>query len=204
MQPNISSLTTSFHYDKSPLVLADIFAQTTSLCCWQRPKNNVVEAYFNHAAATSRLELRHVFDIESLKHNLDTLLPTGLGKEQAINDIYQLAEMLTCLFDCKEVGLRLTATKSAMCPRFHVDNIPVRMVTTYLGEGTELIPNESTNIDDIRRNKGEFVGHKTLLEAFDVALLKGSAFKEGHEGAIHRSCSVEEGQWRVLLTLDPM
>ncbi|WP_408011889.1 DUF1826 domain-containing protein [Saccharobesus litoralis] len=54
-----------------------------------------------------------------------------------------LSDMLTCLFGCNSVGLRLAPLSSAMCPSFHKDNIPVRLVNTYLGQGTEWLPLES-------------------------------------------------------------
>ena len=50
--------------------------------------------------------------------------------------------MFCCLFDLKRVGLRLTTLHHAMCPRFHVDNIPYRLVTTYGGTGTQWLPHQ--------------------------------------------------------------
>ena len=43
------------------------------------------------------------------------------------------------------------------------------------------------------------------MQAFDVGLLKGSAWEgQEHMAAIHKSCPVAENEKRVLLTLDPM
>lgn len=35
-----------------------------------------------------------------------------------------MTDMFCCLFDLKQVGLRLTALNSAMCRKFHVDRVP--------------------------------------------------------------------------------
>ena len=48
--------------------------------------------------------------------------------------------MFCYLFDLKRAGLRLTSLNNAMCPRFHVDGVPCRLVTTYQGIATEWLP----------------------------------------------------------------
>lgn len=51
-----------------------------------------------------------------------------------------MVDMFCCLFELKRAGLRLTVLDRAMCPRFHVDRVPCRLVTTYLGAATEWLP----------------------------------------------------------------
>ena len=55
-------------------------------------------------------------------------------------DILKLVEMFCCLFGLKQAGLRLIALDTAMCPSFHVDRVPCRLITTYQGIATEWIP----------------------------------------------------------------
>ncbi|MBU2979571.1 DUF1826 domain-containing protein [Alteromonas sp. C1M14] len=190
----------------SPLVFSEVFKESVSVACWQRPEHSVVSAYFNNAAPALKIGIRSVFSLSTLKENLHEQLPEGIGKSQAIDDIYLLADMLTCLFDCQEVGLRLAALNQAMCPKFHRDNIPVRLISTYMGPATEWIPNECISPDEplsksLKRIKDE---HIVQLATRDVALFKGSAWDENHQGAVHRSCALAHDQWRVLLTMDPI
>lgn len=131
--------------------------------------------------------------------------------------------MFCCLFDLGSAGLRLTALDRAMCPRFHVDKIPCRLVTTYQGIATEWLPHHHVdrsklgagsegksdeqsglfqNLEDIQR-----------LHQGEVALLKGEGW-EGNEGAglVHRSPAMPViadsvkmhavSERRLLLTLD--
>ncbi len=132
---------------------------------------------------------------------------------QLSEDIADLVDMFCCLFDLGKVGLRLTVLDKAMCPKFHVDQVPCRLVTTYRGAATEWLPHNVVNrtklghgsqgkpdeqsglfsdLDDIRQ-----------LAFGDVALLKGECW-EGNEGAglVHRSPSLSAGERRLLLTLD--
>jgi hypothetical protein len=214
MQTQLLPTEKSFQYGDSPTVFGDIFEVSTSLVCWQRPENRIVKAYFEAVSSSLKIGVRNVFSLPSLHTELASSLPDGIGKEHAIKDIYLLADMLTCLFDCKEVGLRLTAINTAMCPRLHVDNIPVRLITTYVGPGTEWLPNEHVEQSNSNLNVTKVKSNQTSLRynaqnikqlnSFDVSLIKGSAWGEDHIAAIHRSCALASEQWRVVLTLDPI
>jgi hypothetical protein len=214
MQATLKHTEQSFQFSDSATVFGEIFSKSTSVAYWQRKEHPIIKAYFHAISASLKMGIRRVFDMPSLEAELNTVLPDGLGKEHAIKDIYLLADMLTCLFDCREVGLRLTAINTAMCPRFHVDNIPVRLITTYIGSGTEWLPNENASpsqwnyaankMTDIELSSHEALGDIEQLNCFDVALLKGSAWDEDHMPAIHRSCALTTDQVRVVLTLDPI
>lgn len=205
----------SWCQDTSPIILSEIVSPEISVSVWQREQNRLISDYFESVFGYMGLGLRTVFDMDSLMTGLDDALPDGTGKSEAIEDIYLLSDMLTCLFDCQSVGLRLAPLSAAMCPNFHVDKIPVRLVNTYLGEGTEWLPIEalveepnstSTNKTPKALSKGYYdTNHIQQLSAFDVALLKGSAWPEHeHMASVHRSCALAQNEKRILLTLDPI
>ena len=142
MQLAKQSLVNSWSQADSPIVLGDIFSSTTSVAIWQRETLRTVEQYFENNFSRLGLGIRGVYSINSLRDALNDTMPSGAGKEEAIEDIYLVSDMLTCLFNCDSVGLRLAPLTSAMCPHFHIDSIPVRLVSTYLGSGTEWLPLE--------------------------------------------------------------
>ena len=208
-------LSISHHLERDPIGLSEIFAAEKSVAVWQRDSIADLSGYFELVSNSLKVGLRDVYSIENLRQHLAERLPDAAGKQQAIDDIHMLADMLTCLFDCQQVGLRLVTLTSAMCPRFHVDHIPVRLVCTYVGAGTEWVPNDTlrTLTSDASEVKlsAELVeqAQKSTeiqqLRSFDVALLKGSAWSNSiGNAAIHRSCGVNHNATRVLLTLDPM
>lgn len=209
------SPTPSWFYGDTPLALSEIVSEQISVAIWQRDKNKVISDYFSSVFGYMGLGIRTVFAMDSLKQGLQDALPDGEGKAEVIEDIYLLADMLTCLFDCENVGLRLAPLSAAMCPNFHVDKIPVRLVNTYLGDGTEWLPVEalceSPNDESFHKtpkalNKGYYkTDSLQQMNAFDVALLKGSAWPDHeHMAAVHRSCALADNEKRVLLTLDPV
>ena len=118
-------------------------------------------------------------------------------------DIEELVEMFCYLFDLNRVGLRLTALDGAMCPKFHVDRIPCRLITTYHGIATEWLPHakaDRTKLGHGSQGKpdnqsGLFKTSKAIqkLNQGEVALLKGEGWR-GNQGAglIHRSPQLRE------------
>jgi len=117
------------------------------------------------------------------------------------------------LFDPPGLGIRVAALDRAMCPRFHVDRVPVRMIATFCGPGTEWLPNDAVDRSQLgapRPAHGVRPDAPTArpitpntLRAGDVALMKGENW-EGNEGngLVHRSPSVQDGTPRLIVTVD--
>ena len=127
------------------------------------------------------------------------------GYESFIADISWLVSAYACLLGAKRIGLRLRALDKAMCPRFHVDHVPVRLITTYAGIGSQWLQEGVME----RRQLGQVQAEPARAEliqqinAGEVALLKGEKW-QGNEGAglIHRSPALAPGERRLILTLD--
>ncbi|RTR05942.1 DUF1826 domain-containing protein [Halomonas nitroreducens] len=130
--------------------------------------------------------------------------------DSLVEDIVILAEAMACLFDTQDVGLRLRRLDAPMCPRFHCDQLPVRLVTTYLGPGSEWLPEHAVHRAGLGAPHpgkpaivlADAVIHR--LETGDVALFKGGGWigNEG-KGLVHRSPTLGSDQPRLLLTIDP-
>ena len=126
----------------------------------------------------------------------------------ALSDqIAEAGEVLGELMDCERVGIRLETLNAPMCPRFHVDHVPCRMLITLSGVGTEWIPNSDVdwavfaNLDTaappVQANR-----QIQQMATGDWSLLKGGAWHDYFDGVVHRSPhGVGE---RLLLSLDPI
>lgn len=137
-------------------------------------------------------------------------LPVPKAAEPLVEDIQLLAEAMAYLFDTDTVGLRLRLLDAAMCPRFHCDNLPVRLVTTYSGPGSEWLPESAVNRAGLGApgaDKPEILADRGAIQRLqpgDIALLKGSGWVGNEEHAlVHRSPELSSGQKRLLLTIDP-
>jgi ATP-dependent Clp protease ATP-binding subunit ClpA len=91
----------------------------------------------------------------------------------------------------------------AMCPRFHVDHVPVRLITTYAGIGSQWLREGVMDRRLLSRPEAEPTERIEQIHCGEVALLKGTKWhgNEGH-GLIHRSPAVKADERRLILTLD--
>ena len=100
-----------------------------------------------------------------------------------------------------------------MCPRFHVDWVPCRLLTTYDGGGTQWLPHDLVDRRKLGPGSGGLPdecsgiiqicrGYSTIKSG-DVALLKGENWI-GNEGSglVHRSPQLFDGEKRLLFSLD--
>lgn len=192
-------------------VLAEVLRDEVNLAIWQRELSTSVSG-FASALLAKGASLGHssVLELASLEStpNLNGLvdgysdLP---GQSAFIEDISWLVSAFACLFETKRIGLRLRILEKAMCPRFHVDHVPVRLITSYAGIGSEWLEEglmaRPRLGDPIAEPKNPALIKRA--ETGHVLLAKGEKWI-GNEGAglIHRSPQPPAGERRLLLTLD--
>ena len=199
-------------FDSDLSVLSEIYQPDVNLSVWNR---EIYPALKGEAEALIASNPSFQKSLGMRADEAPTALQNFFPKQNyaALRaDIAWLIEAFSYLFDLREVGLRLAVLDKAMCPKFHVDKVPCRLITTYTGVATEWLPHDRVN----RRFLGPDVptvvgsepdicesGDSEILEIGAVALLKGEAW-EGNEGCglVHRSPSIAEGRKRLLLTID--
>ena len=195
-------------------VWTDIYQDDCNMAIWKR---ELAPELPQHIDAFLKSNCRFQTALTLSPQNALSDIQKALGSSEATallsEDIAELVKMFCYLFELDHTGLRLTALDKAMCPRFHVDRVPCRLLTTYQGEATEWLHHRS--VDRSKLGKGSegktdqqarlFRNAKEIrqLNAGDVALLKGENW-QGNEGAglVHRSPAVLAGEMRLLLTLD--
>lgn len=144
-------------------------------------------------------------DTEPNLHGLASGFSDLEGYEGFIADVSWLVSAFACLLGAKRVGLRLRVLDKAMCPRFHVDHVPVRLITTYCGIGSQWLKEGVMDRRQLGNTEAE-PQDDSLIEQIasgEVALLKGEKW-HGNEGfgLIHRSPQLASGERRLILTLD--
>jgi hypothetical protein len=198
----------------NPQVLSNIYQEDINIAIWKRelsPELATAAALFikENSVKPTRLTV-------SAEDAFDELCNTFGDSHAAVilnKDIALLVDMFCCLFDLKSIGLRLAILNTAMCPRFHVDRIPCRLITTYQGLGTQWLAHnvvDRTKLGAGNQGKsdeesGLFCGLDKMnsLNEGDVALLKGENWDDTNGfGLVHRSPLVPNGEKRLVLTLD--
>lgn len=198
---------------REPAVLTDIYAEDINIAIWQRSLSLTLSECVDHFVTNQReLQASFITTPENAGHALREILG-GAEKQELTADIVNLVQMFCDLFGLKRAGLRLAMLDRAMCPRFHVDRVPCRLITTYYGVATEWLPHAavdrvhlgapSAGKDDTETG---LFGHQSeiqQLQSGDVAVLKGELWA-GNEnaGLVHRSPAVGSGANRLLLSMD--
>jgi hypothetical protein len=196
-----------------PGVLTDIYLEQSNMVIWKRElsetlKNSVDAFIKSNPNFQASMTVTPQTVLSSLSESLGDSAQLELRENVA-----QLVEMFCYLFELKRAGLRLTVLNRAMCPKFHIDRIPCRLVTTYQGIATEWLPHQAVDRQKLGLGSNgkldsESGLYKTAndiqqLNCGEVALLKGELW-EGNEnaGLVHRSPALPAGESRLLLTLD--
>ena len=184
------------------------------MAIWKRELDNAIQKAANIIIDTNPLlEISRVVSPDDTYAEIKKALGFSENASIISKDVANLVGMFCTLFALKQVGLRLAVLDRAMCPRFHVDRVPCRLLTTYLGVATEWLPHHNADRSKLGignqgkpdEESGIMNSNKDIkyLNQGDVALLKGEAW-EGNEGAglIHRSPKLNSNSRRLLLTID--
>ncbi|MDP4489611.1 DUF1826 domain-containing protein [Pseudoalteromonas piscicida] len=195
----------SVHHQQSEhaTVLTKIYEPDTNIVIWQHALSPALKAEFGRYLETAKeLELALQIATSNITCEVSEPLKRLNFSDAMVAHIIEIVDMFSCLFELRVVGFRLKMLKTAMCPKFHVDKVPVRLVTTLVGEGSEWLRNQHVSRDG---NKLTVASEADAIQLAcgDVALLKGERW-EGNEGRglVHRSPAVVIGEKRLLLTLD--
>jgi len=116
------------------------------------------------------------------------LAEVGVACEVLKCDIIELAQSFLVQFRQQTLRLRIEIVNTRSCPKFHIDNVNMRLVTTYLGPATEY-----RFIDDA-------VIHSTSL--YDLVFLKGHKHRTHSDRALHRSPEMPTGTKRLCVVMD--
>ena len=197
--------------------LTKIYQSDVNMCIVSREMSASVEAFIAQLLAVEQdINLTQIMSIATL--DIKTLLPSYLhfeGYDDFCADVAHLIDVFSHLFELEHVGLRLSVLDKAMCPKFHVDHVPCRLISTYGGIGTQWL--EEVFVDRRKLGSGSdglsdevsglIVADLAVISTmptYAIGLFKGSKW-EGNElhGAVHRSPKLpENAPRRLLLTLD--
>ena len=189
---------------------AAIYDEDVELVSVGRPPSGALDALAEHLFASHRtVETQWeqgARDAEAplaaLARSIDADWLGALSEEIAL-----ASGMLGELVGCGRVGIRVTTLRRPMCPRFHVDHVPCRMLVTIRGPGTEWIANgdvdrgllaaRDTDAPPIRPG-----ADIRRLPTRSWSLLKGGAWDRRFGGVVHRS--PHGTHERLLLSFDPV
>ena len=185
---------------EAPEVLAAIAEDDCNLAIWQRAPF----ADFAPLVEGAPQDLRFT----CVPASLPALLADGLAQGRyggsptlraaLIADAARLAQLFCSAMNLATLELRLEVVRTDSCRKFHADYVTARLITTYVGEGTDWLD----EADAARVAGGAAPERIHRLNTFDVGLFKGKLATD--HPAIHRSPPIADtGATRLLLVMNP-
>lgn len=172
-----------------------------NLAVWQRS----AFADFSPIMGDAAHDLRFVSDLHRFPETFRrALIEGGYGGTEALRrvliaDAGLLAERFCGAMDLAMFELRLEIVRTDSCRKFHADYVSARLITTYVGAGTDWLDAD----DAARVAAGQEPRQINRLGAFDVGLFKGRLATD--RPAIHRSPPIAgTGAARLLMVLNPV
>ena len=196
-----------------PSVFERIFDDAVTVCVWNRRPDSVLANYLRESLSSGSWERRARVEVDTPRfEDLLTGFEADVGRVRWVTELTALIDLFATLTDSRTVGLRVTATDRATCPRFHSDQVGLRLLCSWLGEGTEWLAEE-----DVIREPAERPDMSTRFAAgpvrpggvvrqmrpFEVGVFKGELWPENQgRGAMHRS--PQPVGRRVFVSLDEL
>lgn len=190
-----------------PECLTEIFSDEVNLAVWERSLPNE-SINFAHNFSREAGVFERFVSIEA-GDSVEQILPAWAqalpGAKTWLADVNEMVEMFGCLFEPAAIGVRLHVLPDTMCPRFHTDRVPVRLLVTYAGRGTEWLPENQVTRGKPSGALPDQAVRNTDIRAMptgSVCLLKGESWigNEGR-GLVHRSPAPGSSP-RLVLGLD--
>lgn len=200
-------------FNKKSIVLSDIFNNENNISLWNRNLDKSISIGAKEIINDNlEFNFSKVLKYEEINEALINRLGQSQNKILLFNDISNLTELFCNMFELKKVWLRMGISTKATCPRFHVDYLKCRLLTTYYGPGTEWLPNDLIDRTKLKFNQkfskdqdGLFSSKTDIkqLATGDVALLKGELWSGNKgQGLVHRSPHYNKEYKRLYLTVD--
>jgi len=210
----IETKTPHYRYLTELLDLSLIQKDDTNITIYERKTSKELEAYLNTLLSKGFNKLNTLLNVEDFDALFDQhFKPFQIKHETGHNllkeDIKKLLLQFSKICNNPSMKIFFGIVDTDMCRRFHVDMYELRMLCTYLGQGTQWLQNDNINYDSLNNygdNEGIVLNEKDIkqLNASDVAIIKGALYPNSTVGGLaHRSPRIENlNQKRIILRVD--
>ena len=198
--------------------LAAINLPDVNIATWKRPQLHTLESKLRLVSWPSMLGISGTFlknkpdqSFEQLQFELNNILSflNNDEKNELIQDVMENTSLFFHSFsdNANSFKYELSVINEVMCPKFHMDYYQMRLIVTYVGDGTEWTTNDNIELDGQGKPVQPIIiidpDNYHRVEPMSVTLLKGNQYKPGHLGVVHRSPSKSDCQGeRLLLRFD--
>lgn len=190
---------------EDPGILGDIALPSIGLALWRRRLPEDLAAPLaqlpSRRLPTGRV-LARLGDLENATAGFVIPLRPRHGPiaDRLAADMIDLATRFARLAETDIVDLRLEIVRHDACWKFHRDSVRLRLLTTYLGPPTQIVP--AAEAERALRLQRDYHGTYLPVPEHSVALFKGNR-ADGGTGVVHRSPPIAgTGRHRLVLCVN--
>lgn len=192
-------------------MLARIGDDALSLVIWQRRLPRALRGGLRHWAARDPVRFEVCVEHDDWIESALEGFPHGDGRAFLVSDITQLLGRFRQLASSANVKVSFGTVRGDQCRKFHADYHRLRLITTYLGPGTEWLPEAALRREALvdppacSTTANQLIVKDPALvqraHSGDVLVLRGhDGVNAGGLAAVHRSPPIEQsGKTRVVL-----
>lgn len=190
----------SFRVGASEVIFNELRSPDVNLVIWRRTVPRPISEQLVHwtkhcSARVERVVACGSYDVAWAIDGLQAPARRWIG-----HDLLQLMKKFSSITGRSQLKVEFGAVRSDRCRKFHVDYVHYRMVVTYLGLGTEWVPDEDVQRSAMMHSPRDHEHANRLIvpeasamrcaHAGDVVIMKGQNHRHGL-GAVHRSPPIE-------------
>lgn len=117
-------------------------------------------------------------------------LKTNIFYKKWIEDMAKVSSIFCDILSTNSIAFSLETSRS--CKRYHIDNVPMRLLITYYGKGTEWVPRHACNYSAYYKGeKNEKIINNMqevrYIKDWNIAIFKGQKFNGKEKGILHRT-----------------
>ena len=145
--------------------------------------------------ATSAADIRFL-----LEEDIPPKLQLDPFFELWVDDMANVCNVFCDVVGEDAIGFCLSTERG--CRRYHIDNVPMRLLVTYAGEGTEWLPESASDREAFEGGMAnEFILKDPSARQF-VGLWDIAVFRGGPKGVLHRTPDSALNGPSILMRLD--
>lgn len=190
-----------------------VLHEDVNLFCWNRSIVPEVQSYLVAILDTSPEPIRLSLNQTNLHDQIHEARVnwrqySKLDSQPFWEDISLLVNDFLHFSESTSGTMHLRIIKDNACAKFHTDGYPLRLITTYIGPGTEWLPERATNRKGLGKTNELIAKDPSLIQSMNaghVGILKGELPNKGQssKGIIHRSPEISHtGEKRLILRVD--
>lgn len=159
----------------------------------------LMRSHFKFSGEVSKdaafLDIRNILNKEFSQE-----IKAELLYDEWLEDMAEVCKTFCVLEKIEAVSFHLGTQRA--CRRYHIDNVPKRMLVTYAGKGTEWLPDEAADREAFLSGEPneKIIKDPSALQfinQWDVAVFRG-----GPEGVLHRTPDAALNGPSILMKLD--